>query len=256
MLARQPVLVAAAAVALVATPAQGDKPRDPDAIDRAAVARDLQVLTDGSGHYVAISMTERDKVFYGDGKVFHLQSQIGAGAHPPRYSWVLWAPQSPRNAHLEYERGSGKGSVDCAGRETPLHLLDEADTRKLLDGARFRKPLWKRQALVLSRDEAGRYYYADRLRDEHGGRGFRLFIGKKGRLVEQKLIDTVADSAGFILETRQGQLVVDLGKQAAQWVAGKKKEPLIFVPPADNRTLIYGDLGVYRERFGVLCDDF
>jgi hypothetical protein len=157
--------------------------------------------------------------------------------------------------HASLRLADGAWTVECPPRTTALRRVEPEAARRMIAEAAWRKPLWKRRSVALARDEAGRYYFVDRLRDEHGGKGLRLFVGKKGRLVEQKLRDAVDDSAGLILESRAGVLHVDFVASTARWRVGKKKTPLTFLPLETNVGLIYADLGVYRTRIGVPCDD-
>jgi hypothetical protein len=247
------------AIVLLAAPvvvAGAEKPGDSDGIDPATLPKDLVVVSDGHGHFVAASLTDSEAIFYGVGATFWAQRVYGHGANPAEgdYDWRMWAPQSAHDADVALEDGK-RWTVTCSQRVTPFHPLDEKDTRELLARVKFRKAPWKRQAVLLGRDDRGRYYYVDRLRDEHGGKGLRLFIGKKGRLVAQRLVDTVDDSVGLLLETRGGELHADLEKNTVWWTAGRSRKDLSFVPLADNRTLVYRELGVYRERLGVPCDD-
>lgn len=239
-----------------AASARADEPADSDALPAAGLPRDLVVVHDGRGHYLATSLTDRDQVFYGDGKTLWQQAVISSGASPGdgNYSWRLWAPMSPQHADVALQ-GNKAWTIECSGRTIPVQPLDEKETRALIDGARFKKGLWKRQSVALARDRGGRYFFVDRLRDEHGGKGLRMFIGKKGALKEQTLSDAVDDSAGLLLTSKAGALHLDLAAGTAKFGKGKKTAPLVFLPVQDNRLLIYGDLGVYRQRLGVPCDD-
>ena len=101
----------------------------------------------------------------------------------------------------------------------------------------------------------------DRLRDEHGGKGFRLFKGRKGKLKLQKMIDIVHDSEGDIFATRDGALRMILSQKKSTWVESDRKTKkeirtdLTVVPTHKNALMIYTELGVYNERFGTPCDD-
>src|SRR5690606_12243662 len=83
--------------------------------------------------------------------------------------------------------------------------------------------------------------------------GFRLFVGRKGRLKEQRLTDSTLDSKGVVLSTKGGHLTVDHASGRMVWSAKRGKEELVFLPPSDNALVIYRDLGLYG-RLGIPCD--
>lgn len=243
------------------------EPKKPaaDEVDIAAITSKMVLLHDGRGHYLAVVPFESDQpFFYGDGKTFY-QQRVFAYSHNTgegRASLNFWAPTSvPRGGELALD--SGTWTVRCSDRHTPLVKLDELETRKLLDRAAFKKVMWKRQAHVLARDDDGAYYYVDRLRDDrpvgdqlddpHPPTGFRLFVGRKGKLREQKVTDSAVDSKGVVLTTRAGRLSVDDSAKRAVWSKGKKREDLVYLAVEDNVLLIYRDLGIYRN-LGVPCD--
>src|SRR5262249_47390981 len=110
------------------------------------------------------------------------------------------------------------------------------------------------------------YYYVDKISESRGGKGFRLFIGPKGAMKEQQMVNIVSDSEGDIFATKSGDLRLlidqqrsDQGQEDARkgnWMQKENKLELKTVPVRRNKTLIYGELGVYNEKFGTPCDDF
>ena len=253
-------------VLLAGATARADAPRKPaDEIDVEAFKAKMTFLHDGRGHYLAVVPFESDPpVFYGDGKTFH-RLRVFAYSHNKaegRESLSFWAPTSvPRGGELELVEGTW--TARCSDRHTPLMALDELETRKLLDRAVFKKVFWKRQASALARDDDGVYYYVDELRDDrpdterwddpHPPTGFRLFVGRKGKLREQKLTDTAVDSKGMVLTSRAGRLSVDHAGKRMVWGRGKKREELVYLTVEDNLLLIYRDFGLYGK-LGVPCD--
>lgn len=248
---RPSVLLALGLLVAALGPATAAPAADPEALDPASVPRELVVLTDGSGNYIAAARGS-STVLFGDDEVWYAQrvSSSSANSSEGRYSWGIWAANARGITSLDL--ADARWTIRCSDRETPLHVVDEKTTRALLGKVKLRKVKWKRQALAFARDKTGRYYYADRLRDEYGGRGVRLYVGKKGRLVEQKLVDVAFDSAGVVLETKKGSLTVD--DKSASWTVGEKTKDLIFLPLYENSVVIYSELGVYREPLGVPCD--
>lgn len=260
-------IIAAVAAGGAAARAEAPKKKPAaDEVDIQAVKSRMVFLHDGRGHYMAVVPFDDDApVFYGDGKTFYLQ-RVWAYSHDlaaGRQSLSYWAPTSlPRGGELSLEEN--RWTVRCSDHHTPMVKLDETETAKLLARAVFKKWLWKRQAAALGRDDDGTYYYVDRIRDDrpsseswadpHPPTGFRLFIGRKGKLREQAVTDTSIDSKGLVLISKNGNLVVDDSSKRLVWTKGKKREELVYLPIDENAMLIYRDLGLYG-RLGIPCDD-
>jgi len=220
------------------------------------------VLSDGEGHYVVTRPNNKKPahLFYGDGKTFYSQRVRSAGADPSRgmLSRSFWAPRASKQrfrSWAELELREKVWKVTCGKREKVFAQMPGADASKILDTATFLKPKWKRTAYALARDEHGNYYYVDRLRNEYGGKGFRMFTGQRGNLKQKKMTNIVSDSEGDIFATRKGDLRMILDKNEAAWVRGKKRTKLTYVPTNANVYMIYAELGVYVERLGTPCDD-
>jgi hypothetical protein len=146
--------------------------------------------------------------------------------------------------------------MQCENRKTELAPVAETEAKPILDGASFHKALWKRQAYALARDNTGKYYYVDRMREPEGNKSFRLFVGVKGTMKMQKMTNVVSDSAGDIFATRTGELRLILNQGESLWEQKGKQTKLILLPVEDNHVLIYSELGVYTgERLGTPCDD-
>lgn len=277
MLRRDLVLLSAAGALLVApSAASADRGRPspgaakpgaraPDEVDVAKLKPDMIVLHDGHGHYLALlAMREMEMTFYGDGRAFH-QLRVGSSSSDGssgKSSRRFWSPIST-DADIVLEEG-GKWTVRCSDRTTPLVPLSPGDTREMLARARFLKPFWKRQAHFLARDDRGSYYYIDRIRDDRPAaerdrdpnppRGYRLYIGRKGRMAEQRLTDAVEDSKGLVLSLAGADLAIDFHAGSAVFSTGKTKSTLVYLPIEDNVMLIYRDLGLY-QKLGIPCDD-
>lgn len=69
------------------------------------------------------------------------------------------------------------------------------------------------------------------------------------------MTNVATDSAGEIFATKAGQLELVAGVDGkAYWAKGGKKTELTRLDPAENRYLIYRELGVYGT-LGTVCDD-
>lgn len=112
---------------------------------------------------------------------------------------------------------------------------------------------------MLARDDNGVYYYIDRWKEKHGGRHYRVFVGRRGQQKLSKLTGVVNDSRGTIFSTPSGdlRLVVDKrGGRGAMWIQGKRApKKLKIADPKRNLTLIYEELGAYiGQDFGHICE--
>lgn len=250
--ARSPTAPAAAKVAAVS-----DDAGPP--LDLAAVKDKLVLLTDGKQHFVAIVPfgDAFENFYYGDGKTFWAQRVIGGGSSGTEsFDRVFWEPRVKARWKASFDFKDGKYTILCDERKTELTASADAERTASLAEARFFAPRWKHQAYALARDNQGKYYFVDKLREPEQSRSFRLFVGMKGNLKPQKMINVVSDSEGDIFATRSGSLRLILDKHETTWVAGKIKMPLISLPLEDNHVLIYTDLGAYTgERLGTPCDD-
>jgi hypothetical protein len=218
----------------------------------------IKVLSDGKSHYVVIEPFGDlfEGFFYGDGKDFWQQRVFGGGSSGNEsFDKVYWEPRSHRG-HASIDFRNNKYSIDCDARETELKPLEAAEANKILGVAKLHKPKWKRQAYALARDNTGKYYYVDRMREPEGNKMFRLFVGPKGGLKMQKMTNVVSDSAGDIFATKTGELRLVLNKGESLWQQNKKETKLISLPLDENHVLIYSELGIYTgERLGTPCDD-
>jgi hypothetical protein len=269
------VLLTAVAVAALPAAARADRggpgrsssraAQEADEVDVARLKPDMVVLHDGHGHYLALlAMREMDMTFYGDGRIFHQlrvyssSSDGGAGTSSRRF----WSPIATQ-ADIILGAG-GSWSVHCSDRVTPMVSLGPKETEGVLARARFLGPFWKRKAHALARDDRGIYHYVDMIRDDRPAnerardpnppRGYRLHVGRRGRMKEQRLTDAVEDSKGLVLSTRRADLALDFGAKTAVLSTGRTRTQLSYLPVEDNTLLIYRDLGLYRK-LGVPCDD-
>jgi hypothetical protein len=230
----------------------------------------IRVCTDGKGHYVAAMPHERQTVqlAYGDGKRF---VQV---APPP---WVLTGYHflEPRffnktmnpsfrgldmrlYSQVELDDEKKTCAVRCGERTIPFTLVESEQAQELMSKATFEPNPQKYVPYALLRDQLGRYYLVERGFQPSEERNFRVSIGPKGQLQQQKMTDIVSDSKGEIFSTKKGELRLVLDKEVAStWIENnKKKIELRAVPVSENLPLIYNELGVYTgERLGTPCDD-
>lgn len=229
---------------------------DDDIVDVSAVKSTFLVYTDGDGGYFATIRMDSDNLFWApDGKTFYKQRPFSSSADGnTKYSFRMWAPRVNNVADLQIN--ADKGTMSCGEDAWELTQVDPKDAAKILDKAVWKDVQWKRRGHQLSRDDKGTYYYVDRLRDEHGGKGFRLFVGQKGAMKELGLTNIVSDSVGEIFASKKGELRYVTADGKAAWIKGSKKAELVNVPIEDNLSMVYGDLGVYTGSLGTPCDEY
>jgi hypothetical protein len=237
------------------------------AADVTAVRDKLVVFTDGKKHYLALVLTHSSDspIFWSsDGVTFYRQrttsgSSDGLDDDLKRLDRNFWEPRGggfSSEAGFSYVAEGKQMTMQCQSRHTPLTRLESAAATVLLAAASFKEPRWGRYAYALARDNAGRYYYVDNVREPEGAKRFRLFAGMRGAMKLQSMTNVVSDTEGDIFATKSGELRLVLSKRDSSWVAHKKETKLIWLSVDDNHALIYNDLGVYSgEPLGTPCDD-
>lgn len=244
------------------------KAKPTDLVDISAAKQHLVVLTDAEGDLYVVDpawKTDEHYAFYGTAgkttELFQLRSIGGsADGSTGEFSLRFWSPRVDHQADLG-RKPTGEFFIRCADQEEILTKVADGDARKVLDRGAFRRPAWKRQAHVLARDDAGNYYYVDRLRDEEGGKGYRIFAGPAGAMKQLPMTNVISDSVGEIYATKKGELRLvfsrdsGAGQPETTWIKGAARSLLTRVPVENNLALIYGDLGVYATSLGTPCDD-
>jgi hypothetical protein len=249
-------------IALSTTAAADPKPKPVDIKD---LRDSMIVLQDADGGIYVVVPGSDSRLFYGvGGKNKNLYEQIVFG----RYSdgttgaWDLsvWAPRVPnvqpggvqRKPDGTYARSCGNDS------NIPLTPVNPDQAKAILDKSSFQTSAIIRRPYLLARDDAAVYYYVDVLRKDYGGKGFRVFIGKKGAMKQKPLTDVANDTAGDVFATKTGDLRIvrenSDGKQNVQWVKGEKRSPLVWLDTDANSPLIYRDLGIYGF-IGSICEN-
>jgi len=236
------------------------KKKDDEVVDISAWKDQFVMYTDGDGGYFAVVPGDMDSVFYGDGKTMYKQRSFSGGRNPPKFYFRMWSPRVNHVADFEAsdDPKDKAGSLACGEDEFELTRVDDTEVKKIVGKATWKPAFWTRQAHALTRDDRGNYFYIDRLRDELGGKGYRLFSGQKGAMKELPLTNIVTDSEGQIFSSKRGELrYVSDGKSGkATWIKGEKRNELVYIPVEDNVQMIYGELGVYEGTLGTPCDEY
>ncbi|MCA1664410.1 MAG: hypothetical protein LC659_09110 [Myxococcales bacterium] len=259
------LLVAAGCASAVAATAQKEAPV---AYDVSAIKDKLTFWSDGKKHFLALVMTSNSDspIFWSaDGKEFYELRIHGGGSEGDdkdlkRLDRTFWEPRVDAlyKAGFDYKKDENgpNMAIQCSERKTRLEELPAADVKTLVAAAKFYKPRWNHYAYSLARDNSGKYYYVDNVREPEHAKRFRLWAGMKGAMKPQKMTNVVSDSEGDIFSTKSGSLRLILDKHETTWVQNGNKTKLVYLEPSDNHIMIYTDLGVYTgEPLGTPCDD-
>ena len=249
------------AVVLAAGVASADDPK-PTKVDLKPLREQLVVLQDGHGGTYLVKPGDGARVFFATKTTFYEQVVVGRSQNGDGWGVSTWAPRIDKVQPGVVQRRADDGSYEkwCGQVQTGLTLVSSDKAKQILDKATVMTTPLVRHPHLLARDDAGVYYYVDALRREFGGKGFRVFVGKKGAMKLQTLTDVASDTAGEVFASKTGDLRLvhaensDVAIGSATWVRGEKKQPLVVLDTDANSPLIYKDLGIY-DFLGTICDD-
>src|SRR5262249_3907815 len=155
----------------------------PGPVDIKPIRDQLIVLQDGQGGTYLVRPGAEARVFFSSGKAFYEQVVTGRTANGDAWMVDTWAP---RVAELRPgsipRRDDGTFRKWCGQTDTPLTVIPADKAKAVLDKGTFLSSALVRRPHLLARDDAGVYYYVDRIREQYGGKGFRVFVGKKGAM--------------------------------------------------------------------------
>jgi hypothetical protein len=245
---------------LVSTAAAEPAPRP---VDVKAMKAQGVVLQDAQGGVYVVFRGDDPKVFYGpNAKAVYEQVIIGSSSDGEgRWEYNSWAPRVPNGSHLASleRKKDGTFHKGCGDKdETGLIELSGEKAHAVLDKTPFLSMGIVRVPHLLARDDSGVYYYVDRIAKVYGGKGYRVFVGRKGAMKQMPLTDVASDSAGDVFSTRSGDLRLvrnsEDNKEKLTWVKGARRTELVFLDTDVNSVVIFKDLGLYGF-LGTLCDD-
>jgi hypothetical protein len=252
-----------ACVLLLSTSAAADDPK-PKPIDVSAVRGQMLLLGDSDGGLYAVVPGKDAQLFYSAGgktKTFYEQSIVGRSSDGSTGAWAIsvWAPRVPNIQPGSVSRkGDGTFTRWCGNKSTTALTEVPADkATAILDKAKFLSSAMIRRPYLLARDDAAVYYYVDVLREQYGGNGHRVYIGKKGAMKVKPLTDVTNDSAGDVFATKTGDLRIvrdaTQDKPSVTWVKGEKRTTLFSLDLDVSSALIFKDLGIYAFT-GSICE--
>lgn len=236
----------------------------PRVVDVSAFKDRLRLFQDAQGGTYAVLGEElgaKDtRVWYGRGKALYEQLSPRRSRNGEQWSIALWAPRIPDFQPATVGRLEDGSYQRTCGHDDTLAIVEltGAAATAVRDAATFYTTATVRKAHMLARDDRGVYYYVDRLRDDYGGKGFRVLVGRKGALKVLPLVDVASDSEGEVFSTKKGllRLVRSGGSETSKavWIKGKTKTELVPVDVYASLRVIYRDLGVYKS-LGTICDN-
>jgi len=224
----------------------------------------LIVLKDAEGGTYVVRPGSEARMWYGPGgknKNLYEQIIIGRSSDGTKGTWDIsaWAPRVPE-LRPGSVRNNGDGTfTKWCGNDVQVGLteLTGDKAKAIIDKWSFYTTAMIRRPYFLARDDAAVYYYVDVIRNEYGGKGYRVFIGKKGAMKQKPLTDLANDTGGDVFSTKTGDLriVRDTSepKPSVTWVKGEKRVPLVNLDTDANSALIYKDLGIYGFT-GSICE--
>lgn len=266
MTARARCVVAMLVLAATAAPAHAEI--TPKKIDIKAFRDELLVLQDSDGNtYFVKPRQSSDKparVWFRPANSNDAWEQqiLGFSADGPSWSINTWAPRianvRPGSINLAKD-GSYTKHCQFDRDDMVLTQLTGDKAKTALDRTTFMTQYMVRRAHLLARDDSGVYYYVDRYLLTLGGKGFRVFVGRKGAMKQMPLVDVASDTAGEVFSTKTGDLRFSStrsedGSPTIVWARGGKTQTLISLDVDANSVVIYSDLGIYKF-LGTLCDN-
>jgi hypothetical protein len=238
----------------------------PKAVDIKPIRDELIVLGDADGGTYVVQPGKDGRAWYsiGKGKPFYEQIIFGRYSDGSTGAWDLsvWAPRVPKLQPGSLQRKADGTFVRNCGEDNSVGLSELATDKAkgVLDKGPFMSSAIIRRPYMLARDDAAVYYYVDAIRNEYGGNGYRVFIGKKGAMKQKPLTDIASDTAGDVFATKSGDIrivrdtVDNSAKSNIAWVKGGKKSALVSLDTDANSVLIYKDLGIYSF-IGSICEN-
>ena len=221
------------------------------------------VLTDAQGGVYVVFRTDDPKVFYGPNAKQLFEQRIIGSSSDGEGGWEFssWAPRVANGSHLgsldHKKDGTTKKSCGDKDEQTLTELTGDR-AKAIVDKAAFVTTGIVRVPHLLARDDSGVYYYVDRIAKIYGGKGYRVFVGKKGAMKQMPLTDVASDSAGDVFSTKSGDLRLvrnsESNKETTTWVKGEKRTELVFLDTDVNSVVIFKDLGIYTS-LGTFCDN-
>jgi hypothetical protein len=262
MRARSSAVAAAIACCVVAARASAEP--KPKPFDIKPHRDQLVVLQDANGGTYVVRSGETKLVFFGAAKAPLYQQMVTGGfANGDSWGVSMWTPRADglHDGQIVHKQDGSYSRFCLENDELGLTEITGDKAKQIIAKSTFMTTALVHLPLVLARDDTGAYYYVDRLNNEYGGKGYRLYVGKKGAMKQLALADVATDTAGLVFSTKVGDLSVIHDRSpdgatstVATWVRGDKRTKLLVLDTSVNSPVIYKDMGVYSFT-GTLCDE-
>ena len=235
----------------------------PKAVDIKSFRDKLVVLKDADGGTYVVLPGDGARVWYGiPKKPLYEQKVTGRSANGDKWGISVWAPRvsnfQPGGVNFN---GDGNYIRYCGDNEQiPLTQVTSDQAKTVLDKSSFMSSAFIRRPYLLARDNSGVYYYVDVIRDEYGGNGYRVFVGKKGAMKSKPMTDIASDTAGDVFSTKTGDLrfvkdLDDSSKVTTTWIKGGKETKLVSLDVEANSRMIFREFGIYGFT-GSICENY
>jgi hypothetical protein len=249
--------------AILASASAASADPSPTPVDIKDMKTKATVFTDPQGGIYVVFRTDDPKIFYGpNAKQLFEQRIIGSGSDGDGgWDFSTWAPRVANGSHIASldHKKDGTTKKSCGDKdEQALTELSGDRAKAIVDKSAFLTSGIVRVPHLLARDDSGVYYYVDRIAKAYGGKGYRVFVGRKGAMKQMPLTDVASDSAGDVFSTKSGDLRLvrnsESNKETTTWVKGEKRTELVFLDTDVNSVVIFKDLGIYTS-LGTFCDN-
>jgi hypothetical protein len=222
--------------------------------DAQNIRQRVRVFADGVGHYLAVEPKSGSAalVFHGNIAGLYRQRLEGASRNGTKLSYTFVDPRYPDGWQRQIEVDGDTASVTCDQKTIPYKPLTAKETSVVLKNPLF-DALVTYTGVALATDPDGVYYYVDRDTRAAQASGYRLFIGKKGKLALLTVDDVVEGEEATSYLTPQGRFTV--GKKSAEWASGDRKAALAPANLYVKAPMVFRELGVYPQALGTPCDD-
>jgi TolB-like protein len=223
-------------------------------------AEKLAWLTDGKGHYLAYDPEKlyRAAVFAGSAERLYAQRVIGGGqSGKQKWSFVFWEPRAKERWRGGFKAEGDTFELQCGETAIQYHPVASKQVARLAANAVLLAVRWQRHAVLLARDDTGRYFFVDQALAPRGNTDYRLFVGTRGKVRHLPLDDAIVDGPFSIFISAEGRFIVRRkGRdQEAAWAVGEVEKPLTLMNLYQQAPMVYTSLGAYAgQALGTACD--
>jgi hypothetical protein len=250
--AATPTTTGAAAIALPVRAANTLAPARRD--DVIATPTGLTFVDDGHGRFIAFHVDDpTGKPLYAGTSTSMYQLHAGGSSSSDGeggFSQTFWDPRfAGGGAGRSFDVVAGKHTLTCGDKTIEFTKTKKAPSPK------FFAPAWRRQALLVGRDDRLRYVVVEGARADEPT-DLQVHVGKKGKLValDVEIERDPSFGDGGIIAVGDG-VTVKLGPAGGSIVEGTATTPLTGLDLWDNARLLYREVQPWGPLdLGTPCD--